>query len=46
MNDLEFVKVNHARHDLGELRVVDEWEKGDRGDGGRAHQSQTVRLWV
>jgi len=50
MNDPEPVKVCHTRHDLRELKVVDDEGKTVKKEGKknskRTHHSQTVRLWI
>ena len=45
MNDLESVKVSHARCDFRELKVVD-WWRGLKDNGKRTRQLQAVCLWI
>ena len=40
MNDIKFVKINHTRRDLCELKAIG--EHGGENINKRAHQSQTV----
>jgi len=46
VNDLEIMEVGHTRRGPRELQDVGEWERKMWENSKRAHQSQTVCVWI